>query len=157
MSKTILFSRYFPKGHPKEGKETEFIEKIWENNFVERTNEVLLKLEFLNFTRHEFKPKVHTIRNGNRWEAGDKFSPRVWSGKPYCSKQITICGDLEVKKVYNFCVDEYNDWYINNRKLGSIERIDLAINDGLLYEDMLSWFSKPFLGQIICWSNDVNY
>lgn len=29
MSKVRTFSRYFPKGHPKEGQPTFFVEKFW--------------------------------------------------------------------------------------------------------------------------------
>jgi len=37
---------------------------------------------------------------------------------------------------------------------------DVALNDGLSYQDFFSWFGikkKLFEGQIICWSNDIDY
>lgn len=34
--------------------------------------------------------KHHTIRAGNRFKTGDYFSPRVWSGSPYNSKQLNM-------------------------------------------------------------------
>lgn len=45
--------------------------------------------------------KEHTIRKGKRWKVGDKFSPRIWSGKPYKSKQIILAPDTEIKQVFD--------------------------------------------------------
>jgi hypothetical protein len=156
MSKVITFSRFFPKYHPKAGQPTYFVEKLLSSinyKYYDEDRQFNPRLSV-----DGFEPKHHTIRKGNRWKVGDKFSPRVWSGKPYNSKQIIICPDIEIKQVFNFTKDLISDkWYVNGVEMSSAERIDLAQNDGLLYKDLLDWFQKPFNGQIICWSDAVSY
>jgi len=122
----------------------------------------------------KFTPKHHTIRAGNRWKVGMYFSPRVWSGKPYQSKQITLAPDVEIKQVWKFeikCEQKgEHGFYINGTMVSeSSERngnwfnkgiIDeISKNDGLDVVDFLNWFKFPsnFSGQIICWNNDVKY
>ena len=38
---------------------------------------------------------------------------------------------------------------------------DVATNDGLSFNDMRDWFNvkenKPFLGQILCWNESIDY
>lgn len=168
MARVITFSRVFPKGHPKAGKETNFIQKIWTaikvplpcSVHADQLNEEMMKL-FLG----SWRPKYHTIRAGHRFKVGDKFSPRVWSGKPYASKQIIIADDIEVKKTWDVEMDENQIISIDGKyihefddlmKFDSWER--LAINDGLSLDDFLCWFDKlPFKGQIICWNENINY
>jgi len=136
MSKVITFSRVFPKYHPKAGQPTYFVEKILA------------------------KAKVHTIRNGNRWKVGDKFSPRIWSDKPYKSKQIIFSTDIEIKKVFSFSKDLISEhFYLNGIETHPDDLMEIAKNDGLELSDLLLWFQypKPFNGQIICWSEDVSY
>lgn len=156
MSKVITFSRVFPKYHPKAGQPTYFVEQIYNSLFSK--NNLMDYPKGLDIDDTIMGVKKHTIRNGNRWKVGDKFSPRVWSGKPYASKQITIAEDLEIKQIFNFSKDLISDkWYVNGFEMSTAERIDLAENDGLLYKDLLAWFQKPFNGQIICWSDAVSY
>lgn len=96
--------------------------------------------------------KWHTIRLGHRFKEGEYFSPRVWSGKPYNSKQIVLAPDVMVKKVWSFYKDPWQ-WKIP----GTVE--ELSKNDGLSLVDFLDWFDskKPFDGQIICWSDKIQY
>lgn len=118
-----------------------------------------------------FEPKKHTIRAGNRWKVGDKFSPRIWSERPYRSPQIKICDDIEVVKVYKFEMkpalffDECQFYVDGNRIIGDDLEL-VALNDGLSIQDFICWFAgpmlasstrKPFNGQIICWDNNVDY
>jgi hypothetical protein len=111
----------------------------------------------------KYEPKHHTIRAGNRWKVGDKFSPRVWSGKPYQSKQIIIAPDIEIKKIWPFEMDEIGLYYINgSTRAFNIETV--ANNDGLTYPDFDAWFrihpkakKQTFTGQIICWNDSINY
>lgn len=117
--------------------------------------------------------KKHTIRAGHRWKIGNKFSPRVWSGRPYASKQIIIAPDIEIKKIWNFEIEptEKNIIFRINGTMVSEYRKqtenwfnveilqEMAKNDGLDTDDFFEWFdiSKPFSGQIICWNESVNY
>lgn len=186
MSKVITFSRTFPAYHAKAGQPTYFVEKIWTSFRVTvyfKPNEPTYFYqdpdELLTLNKHfpynlvsdliksignysdKFEPKHHTIRMGNRWKVGDKFSPRVWSGKPYQSKQIVIAPDIEIKQIYTFSKDLIGkDFYLNGFRLQPNQLIDIAKNDGLELSDMLLWlkYPKPFSNaQIICWSDSIDY
>ena len=160
MSKVITFSRTFPAYHPKAGLPTYFVEKllasIGRHNFdEEREFNPRLSLDM-------FDPKHHTIRAGNRWKVGDWFSPRVWSGKPYNSKQIVIAPDIEIKKVWEFEI-KGSYVYLNGefKTKHMITLTEMAKNDGLSIVDFARWFKYPchphFIGQIICWNENINY
>ena len=116
----------------------------------------------------ELVGKHHTIRDGNRWKAGDWFSPRVWSGKPCNSKQIIIAPDIQVKKEWrveinfrqNSPVMFVPDVQTRHIDMDLMDKI--AVNDGLDPQDFFGWFlfdkkADPFRGQIICWSPSVEY
>lgn len=186
MSKVILFSRTFPKGHLREGEQTYFVEAFWNalrleglsartidgsilqySNYLDKTNQLTDKyLENLKI----LGPKYHTIRSGHRFKVGDKFSPRVWSGLPYRSKQLTIAPDVEVKAVFDFTINPEASLIVGVKRdsaelfnyhfhMGKATEI-IANNDGLSLEDFASWFGdfkKPFTGQIICWTDKLNY
>lgn len=160
--RVITFSRIFPIKHPRKGEPTYFVEKIWRG-----LNDNFFKLDsFYDVIEHNselFESKCHTIRSGNRWKAGDWFSPRVWSGKPYQSKQIQFAPDLQVKKVFEF---EYYGLttLVNGNPINSLIFNELAKNDGLTSEDFINWFKchpklmkDGFKGQIICWNENVHY
>ena len=123
------------------------------------------KLRGIWLDPHLTGAKHHTIRNGNRWKVGDKFSPRVWSDKPYNSKQIILSEDLEIKQIYQIRIwrESLLNWriYINGEIISAPKISELAANDGLSHRDLLDWFNVPieknFEGQIICWSDAVSY
>lgn len=139
MSKVLTFATVFPSSHPRAGQNTFFVEQILNGK------------------------KKHTIRSGQRFKAGDKFSPRVWSGRPYRSKQFTICDDLTIEEVYtirmtnghwHIHLDEYLPAYLSDKKLSII-----ASNDGLELIDFQFWFkgSNDFVGQILVWDESIDY
>jgi hypothetical protein len=170
MSRVIMFSQVFPKGHPQEGKPTFFKEKIWAAladaqypNF--KIPDHCTEWDWLEY--YNGVPKWHTIRAGNRWKVGDKFSPRVWSGKPYASKQIVIADDIELKKVWSFEMhgiteqeNGFGIYCIINEKTQNFPA-GIEKNDGLKQKDFHDWFNikegKPFIGQILCWNDKINY
>lgn len=176
MSSVLTFSRTFPAYHPKAGQSTLFVQQIWQSIGLPSAE------YYLNFEndvwwgyRMKGNPKHHTIRAGNRWKVGDKFSPRVWSGKPYASKQIIIAPDIEVKKVWSFGIENgrilinedevYNCNLLCNQQIKTNKYFSLASNDGLHADDFEAWFKvgyntnneKDFKGQIICWNENINY
>lgn len=173
MTKALIFSRTFPAFHPKAGEPTFFAEKIWNSihaigkvyttNFysVQTLNsklDISSYWETINDEYGEFGEKYTTIRAGNNWKVGDMFSPRVWSGKPYNSKQITIAPDIRVEKVWNFTMTGM--WlHINGRTLLDQHIQKLCKNDGLDFDDFLDLFDFPgiFSGQIICWNSAIEY
>lgn len=161
MSKVITFSRTFPKEHPKAGQPTYFVEKIL-RGLYSLTPEAKQIMDMEVWSK--CAPKIHTIRAGKRWKAGDMFSPRVWSGKPYASKQIVIAPDIEIKRVLDIDIKEGGVILINGNWFADLRFFDgnqtsliaLANNDGLTVDEMQSWFNKlPFSGQILIW-NDTN-
>lgn len=131
------------------------------------------------YTYKNLTPKYHTIRSGNRWKAGDKFSPRVWgnninpmSGRsgPYHSEQIIIAPDIKIEKVWKFEIID-GKFYLNDRVYSGEIECDMLLkhisrNDGLSKTDFVDWFTKSpeykkagkyFKGQIICWNENVIY
>lgn len=157
MSRVITFSIFYPKYHPRKGKYTFFIEKI-----------------FAGFTIPNdsgFKPKHTTIRKGKRWKVGDLFSPRVWdtninqkSGRsgPYHSNQIVVMEDLLIKKVWDFEITKRGDFVLNDDIIPIGKVMEIAINDGFdTLDDFYRWFNlklgESFSGQIICWNANINY
>lgn len=168
MSRVITFLRTFPSYHPKAGQPTHFVEKIW-NSITELGLPHFKNKDFSDDFMWSILPlsnygcKYHTIRAGNRWKVGDKFSPRVWSGKPYNSKQIIIAPDIEIKNIWIFEVTPLDGIQMPEAK--AITTVtDLAKNDGLELRDFYDWFQikghkckKPFVGQVICWNENINY
>lgn len=148
MSKVLTFSTVFPSYHPLKGQQTYFKEKILKSIDKDYIDTIGIQ------------PKHHTIREGNRFEKGEYFSPRIWSGKPYCSKQIIIHSDIKIRRIYNIGLrirGDFKEFYCNDEDLTSTSISLIAKNDGLLLNDFLNWFNKPFEGQIICWDNSIKY
>jgi hypothetical protein len=183
MAKVITFSRQFQSSHPRKGEPTYFAEKVL-TSFRETVHfkpnepthfypdpEDLFDLNknisygvISDFIKQignysdKFESKHHTIRQGYRWKVGDKFSPRVWSGKPYQSKQIIIAPDIEIKKIWDFSRDLISDkYYLNGHEIDADKLERIAKNDGLTIKDFKAWINKPFLGQILCWSDHIEY
>ncbi len=191
MSKVITFSRTFPSYHPKKGQPTHFVEKVWKSlgvEFIDKDSiypslsidlpydkDTYYKLRYIiYFGARKYKtplifPKHHTIRAGHRWKVGDIFSPRIWSDKPYHSKQIIIAPDIEIKKIWYFEISEDRIFIESDYDIFCKEYTDniatIAQNDGLQKLDFIDWFTlspkfkknKSFSGQIICWNDDINY
>ena len=165
MSKVLTFSRIFPAYHPRKEEQTYFVEKIW-NGLNDLSLPVALNKDLPNDFLCSILPidnygaKYHTIRAGNRWKVRDKFSPRVWSEKPYQSKQIIIAPDIEIKKIWNIGLNirgDFKEFYCNDCDLTGTSIYKVSENDGLSVNDFLNWFNKPFNGQIICWNENLIY
>ena len=164
----LTFSRTFPAYHAKRGEPTHFVEKIWKylydlpgiswgvGEYQQRHDTHFGPEQVISV--HDFAPKLHTIRQGHRWKAGDMFSPRVWSGKPYNSKQIEIAPPMEVKRVWAFEIIE-GRWRLSNDEIDAVDLNTIAENDGLTLRDFYEWFRWPkeFSGQIISWSEKLKY
>lgn len=147
--RVMTFSTKFPSYHPRKGKPTCFVEKIWlglhqldidfmdsdgwKNDSVGRDyNDIIWISKNL--------PKWHTIRKGHRWKAGDWFQPVIWDNdinpksgrsRPYHSKQIKFAPPIEAKNVWDFKIDDFGNLYINDLNvLGTHKIHQLAQNDG---------------------------
>jgi hypothetical protein len=169
--RVLILSTTFPKGHPKAGSHTFFVERIL--NLIHDNQIVLDNIHdelkpFINdFELIATKmPKHHTIRAGNRWKSGDTACLRIWSGMPYRSKQIEFA-QVEVTKVWDVEVIIETGTIaiiINGKVNGGLSYPKIARNDGLEYIDFVNWFNihpkkkdQVFRGQIICWSDKIDY
>lgn len=173
MSKVITFSRVFPTYHPRNGEQTYFPEKLAKSfTEIKQPTEDFDEIDRWDGTVYrDTEPKSHTIRAGHRFKVGDRFSARVWSGRPYNSKQIILANDVEIVKVWDFkieadgdylliTIDNYHFYEENTNMYTQLDALKtLALNDGLSLEDMREWFKwgKPFDGQIICWNKNIEY
>lgn len=167
--KVITFSTSFPKGHPRSGQHTFFVEKIM-GCLADNIPDWTMYDHFTQYDWHEYynctMPKHHTIRSGSRWKTGDMASLRIWSGRPYQSKQIEFA-QVEVKRVWEFSISHGN-YSIDTIQIGSFipdsELAVIANNDGLHVDDFWSWFNihpkkkdAVFKGQVVCWSTKISY
>ncbi len=170
MSKVIIFSRSFPSYHPRKGEPTDFVEGMYHSIPTPISYKLICDLnnidmwEFWKSLNQEYsKVKYHTIRPGTRFKVGDMFSPRVWSGKPYRTKQIVVAPDMKVTRVWDIeiaiglqGIRINGDWYFEKYEW-LVER--LSENDGLSIKDFKDWFgnTESFIGQIICWEPSIEY
>lgn len=170
----ITFSTGFQKGHPSFGKQTFFMEKMinWYWDHVGSYHNVLEMFVKLNskiphqqldalvdsMCTEVSSYKAHTARWGHRFKVGDKFDPRIWSGRPYASKQIQFLPQLEVQKVWDLQIKK-KELFVNNQRVPANEIPFIANNDGLSFTDFMHWlkYPQPFDGQIICWNKDIEY
>lgn len=171
MAKVISFSRNFPGHHPDAGKPTHFVEMFWTSRFkagvsdfqLNAADTPFLKDQLNQYTSREFVSKNHTIREGHRFKAGELFSPRVWSARPYWSRPIIIGPDTLITNTWDFelrAADEDGlgaGFFLNGIWTGGEALTKVAHNDGLGIDQFNSWFKKPFAGQIICWNKETNY
>lgn len=164
MAKVITFSRYFPSYHPRKGEPTFFAEKVMAA-FAELPGyDGQIPKEFTDWDWYEYYngvPKWHTIRAGKRFKDGDMFSPRIWTGKPYQSKQQVLWShDIKVEKTYDVSILN-SELIINEHPIITArDWINVAKNDGLNVPDLQSWFkiqNCSFEGQIICWNKNILY
>lgn len=171
--KVLTFSRHFPTGHPKAGQKTYFVEKVWNTmrlpdfslpkemrQYIHAYEQLLSPEQYLQGINVQDK-KHHTIRSGSRWKPGDMASLRVWSDKPYRSKQIEFA-QVEIVRVWEIEISEF--WFVNGGILEHRQVVELAKNDGLEYTDFVNWFNihpkqkdHVFKGQILTWSDKINY
>lgn len=175
-SKVRTFSRVFPSYHPKAGKPTNFVERILNTLEVDYQsddyfhwlveNNAGLDTDIITSFYTSLVPveerKGHTIRGGKHFNFGDTIVFRVWSGRPYNSKQINFAPDAVVN-TWPVAVDTKGDIWVkyNTTKISNDEQLILAENDGLTYKDFKDWFminrKEDFYGQIICWDKEIEY
>jgi hypothetical protein len=110
--------------------------------------------------------KTSTIRGKARCKPGDILSHRIWSGKPYRSKQIELCQTIckAVQRVRITWEEQGVTFYINDRKIDHPGEIELlakqegfesvqALKDYFKKSAKLdkSRHPKPFEGEMIEW------
>jgi hypothetical protein len=157
------------KGHPRAGEPTYFVEKFLLSRMSMGMPISELK-KYDSLVSPEAKaelPKHHTVRMGRHFKPVDEITLGVWSGKPYRSKLIMFWSgpiravDIVIQvRLYNsikVCkVIPRGMW----NTLDSINKVELAKNDGLTLEDFINWFKLPFGdhdAQILIWNPEINY
>jgi hypothetical protein len=84
-------------------------------------------------------------------KAGDRISLRIWTGKPYRSKQ-RVLRESVITSVEPFDLDAMRLWKENDRE--AFARAD-GFGD---WPEMLQWFitthGYPFVGVVIKWHNE---
>lgn len=158
--KVITFSTEFPKWVDSTDRKTWFPEKIWANFPYEQIRPIWDKIppeiRDKHFSLFAYEQQIKcdwlkgtTIRAGRRWKVGDKFSPRIWTGKPYNSMQFAFLPELTVLKVEIFERNNYGNFFLNGRFLGDYQIDKIAEHDGLGPGPFRSWFHQEFSGQRI--------
>ena len=101
--------------------------------------------------------KPHTVRRKRKkpLRIGQPLSLRVWTGKPYRSKQREFHYST-VKKVVPFHLDYSDVMIVDGVHLSILAQNDFAWHDGFENADeMRKWFLKthafPFDGEVIYW------
>ena len=152
----MIFLRRLPKGHPRQGEKTFFVEQLLNalnvSYFLDKSyyelllhinkdsiaNGKLSEKDIFNFWHSlegTIEDKKHTIRKGQSKKITGPLSFRVWSGRPYHSPQIIFHPSVSVKACANFEIDQ-RGWLFHNWYLDDKSKRKLAQNDGLSYQDM---------------------
>jgi len=118
----LMVAKSFLATHPRAGEETNFASMILGKE----------KLHTIRGNYDNWKPKIDEINAGKA-----VLSLREWTGKPYRSKQNTIIEltDIGYQKIR---MDKVGNFYVEEKPIFDVE--ELALNDGLVVEDFLSWF-----------------
>lgn len=164
-NRVTMFSTVYPSYHPKKGLPTHFVEQILCGLIMEDLGDTsLLKQSCVDVKALDpDRIKYHTIRAGSRFKAGDFMLPRIWTGKPYRSKQFQFAPPIEIKKVWNFEMKFLGEgkvpsFHIDNKFCNLSIELSLAKYDGFKnLTDFVAWFNKPTTGQIIAWNENLNY
>ncbi|MGI4760263.1 MAG: ASCH domain-containing protein [Janthinobacterium lividum] len=97
--------------------------------------------------------KIHTIRAGQRWQAGEVAQFVVYAGRPgqrefWPPQPVRLVQDIELTDSA-LCVD--------GRPLAPAELLTLAQADGFpTTEEFLAYFTdkpRPFRGQLVHWTD----
>lgn len=103
-----------------------------------------------------FRPKIHTLREGERWEPGDliNFATGVRS-KNYKEFNRDTCKSTQQVVIVNVPYTGFPYIFVDGKLLLNYEREHLALNDGFdSLEDFARWFHKPcYVLQLIHWTD----
>lgn len=139
----IMLSKHYPATHPRKGDPTNFEDKYLDGS----------KGHTIRGNYAFWKKRIDQVNDGKAC-----LQLRQWSGKPYCSKMVTIAiiysglsyqminirqkySGLLKKKLLFIEVDEIP-------LIGCVETTIIK-NDGLTEEDFKAWFKKDLIGGII--------
>lgn len=151
----ITLSKRFPAGHNRAGDLTFFHEAL--SNALHNTEATLTVDDADDTSIKIYERKIHTIRaNYPLWakriaeiERGEAcLSIRQWTGKPYRSKQVEIAR-LTKEDGVGIQRLEFVNGKLGLPRIGIVyqRKNEIALNDGLSFEDWENWFKNYDLAQ----------
>lgn len=151
----ITLSKRFPAGHNRAGDLTFFHEAL--SNALHNTEATLTVDDTDDTSIQIYERKIHTIRaNYPLWakriaevERGEAcLSIRQWTGKPYRSKQVEIAR-LTKEDGVGIQRLEFVNGKLGLPRIGIVyqRKNEIALNDGLSFEDWENWFKNYDLAQ----------
>ena len=151
----ITLSQRFPAGHNRAGDMTFFHEAL--SNALHNTEATLTVDDADDTSIKIYERKIHTIRaTYPLWakriaeiERGEAcLSIRQWTGKPYHSKQVEIAR-LTKEDGVGIQRLEFVNGKLGLPRIGIVyqRKNELALNDGLSFEDWENWFKNYDLAQ----------
>lgn len=151
----ITLSKRFPTGHNRAGDLTFFHEAL--SNALHNTEATLTVDDADDTSIKIYERKIHTIRaNYPLWakriaevERGEAcLSIRQWTGKPYRSKQVEIAR-LTKEDGIGIQRLEFVSGKLGLPRIGIVyqRKNEIALNDGLSFDDWESWFKNYDLTQ----------
>lgn len=151
----ITLSKRFPTGHNRAGDLTFFHEAL--SNALHNTEATLTVDDADDTYITIYERKIHTIRaNYPLWakriaevERGEAcLSIRQWTGKPYHSKQVEFAR-LTKEDGVGIQRLEFVNGKLGLPRIGIVyqRKSEIALNDGLSFEDWENWFKNYDLAQ----------
>ena len=151
----ITLSKRFPAGHNRAGDLTFFHEAL--SNALHNAEATLTVDDADDTSIKIYERKIHTIRaNYPLWakriaeiERGEAcLSIRQWTGKPYHSKQVEIAR-LTKEDGVGIQRLEFVNGKLGLPRIGIVyqRKNEIALNDGLSFEDWENWFKNYDLAQ----------
>lgn len=151
----ITLSKRFPAGHRRAGDLTFFHEKL--ANALDDVEATLTVDDADDTPIQIYDWKIHTMRaNYPLWEKriaeveqGEAcLSIRQWTGKPYRSKQVEIAR-LTKEDGVGIQRLEFVNGKLGLPRIGIVyqRKNEIALNDGLSFEDWENWFKNYDLAQ----------
>lgn len=112
------------------------------------------------------RPKLHSIRKGNRWKAGNSIQMatgvRTKRYKQFNKRieRLEKCISVQIIEIV-YAEPNVHLWpmwiKVDGRSLDKVEVCHLATNDGFdSVSDFLTYFNDHFTGQIVHWT-DLKY
>ena len=131
----LILSKIFPATHPRKGEPTGFREK-----FLAAIKQLKGEWWKLHTIRANYELWAKRIAEVQRGEA--VLSVRMWSGRPYMSKQIEIARLTREDGIGIQGLGFINVWGCDRYVVDCYDAplSQLAHNDGLPVDDWLDWF-----------------
>ena len=135
----LIVSERFPATHKRAGEDTNFIQQIKDG----------VKKHTIRGNYDLWKKRIDEIQAGKAY-----LSVRIWTGKPYNSKQKEI---LQLTEAGIQKLESLHFFYAIDDIESEVTTEDLATNDGLCANDFEDWFRKAKYPMAIIHFTDFRY